>query len=54
MTESNYTCSWDSCEAHPEKGDAIMRTSPKGGPFEGLCIPHYRVWKRMRIGPVYV
>lgn len=29
------------CDRHPRKGDAIIRTSPKGQGFEGPCTQHY-------------
>lgn len=34
------TCQRFGCERHPDKGDAIHRTSPKGEPFKGLCDEH--------------
>ena len=46
MTEktqkSNYGCEVPGCLAHVSLGDAIHRTSPKGGPFSGRCTKHYR------------
>lgn len=40
--ESDYTCQRPGCDRSPFNGWAIFRTSPKGGPFEGLCGEHYR------------
>lgn len=44
MTEgSSYICEYPGCERHPSRGDAIFRTSPKGGPFRGRCHEHLDV-----------
>jgi hypothetical protein len=37
-----YGCEVDGCLAHVDLGDAIHRTSPKGGPFRGRCTRHFR------------
>lgn len=33
-------CKQDGCTRHPSNGDLIIRTSPKGQPFEGVCEKH--------------
>lgn len=43
---SDFTCQHPDCLAHPRDGDAIIRTSPKGGPFRGLCARHYAETQR--------
>jgi hypothetical protein len=40
--KSHYGCEVPGCLAHVDHGDAIHRTSPKGGPFRGKCTPHFR------------
>lgn len=39
---SHYGCEHPGCLAHVDHGDAIHRTSPKGGPFRGKCTRHFR------------
>jgi hypothetical protein len=34
-------CRQEGCARHPSNGDLIIRTSPKGQPFEGACEEHY-------------
>jgi len=39
---SRYRCQAEECMRHPDSGDTIIRTSPKGQPFAGLCAEeHY-------------
>jgi len=38
---TRFGCEVDGCEAHPSKGDTIIRTSPKGELFRGRCEAHY-------------
>lgn len=40
---SNLTCSFPGCDAHPSKGDTIIRISATGPgePFIGRCAKHY-------------
>lgn len=35
-----FGCKRKGCKKHPSKGDNILRVSPKGYPFEGLCVEH--------------
>ena len=39
----SLTCQATGCRRHPERGDTIIRVSPKGEPFLGLCTEHYRL-----------
>jgi hypothetical protein len=42
IAASRYRCQHDGCMRHPDSGDTIIRTSPKGEPFAGLCeAEHY-------------
>lgn len=38
--KSYLGCEVDGCDAHIDKGDSILRTSPLGGPFWGRCKKH--------------
>lgn len=37
---SRFGCAAAGCDRHPAKGDTIIRISPKGEPFQGLCEEH--------------
>jgi len=43
IATSRYRCYAEGCMRHPASGDTIIRTSPKGQPFKGLCADeHYQ------------
>ena len=35
-------CTRPGCEAHPSKGDTLIRVNEKGVPAKMLCADHYR------------
>jgi hypothetical protein len=41
VRRSRFGCDVAGCQAHPMKGDLVIRISPKGAPFRGRCEPHY-------------
>lgn len=43
--ESKWTCVYEGCDRGPKPengGYQLERVSPKGGPFEGACLDHYK------------
>lgn len=39
---SRFTCDRMGCQRGIATGHALFRTSPKGGPFRGLCSLHFK------------
>ena len=45
---SMVECEVEGCDGHVSRGDIIIRTSPKGGPFRGMCEDHIDVIRTLR------